>query len=1243
MRIFSKGTAPATWRALMAFSSFILLGGLLFVEQSLKTNDTRQESEFCENQSRILSRNEELFIRLLNDPKNTNYSAIARFDAALAKRFKDQHFDLMVYKGDSCLFWTDNSITIDSCLTDIRPGASIIRTRNGYYQIFKKPDVKQDLIFLCLYLIKKEYAFQNQYLVSEFNPDFGGGEQGVIQFQRQAGFTDVKDTKGNYLFSERFIASKYREPISLVLIILLALIACVASIELWMLTLVKAGRWKEGFIVLTIGLLVFRAILFLTRAPYFLHEWSLFSPRYHASGYFIPSLGDLLFSLLCFVRLGYIVLAHGQWKIEKPRPWHIWICMGVFVCMSWTMIALIHSLVFDSNFTLDINNLFINEYSLWGLFALLIAMLAHFIWFRVLGRIVFHQAEFQHVVMSWMFLVFTAILMEGILTGFDGVRILMLVNYTAMLLWIFHFPRRVAHFRQQVYWFVSSSIITGLLVYYFNQHREIESRRLFAEHILESNDFKAERLFYDIERQITTDQVIGRYFETPYIPRENIVRRIRQFYFSGYMSRYVVNVYDYDAHGNPYKTALPFSNSELDSLYRFQSDVTEGNLFRRINRPGLLKGYLARFQFIDAESKDSNQLFVLMEPKALADENSFHELLSEGKWKEITNPYAYSYAIYRNGRLLQHAGDFDYPLIQRASEVNSDRLLTQDRGYGHLLVGNPAEWSILVSKKSDTLIEPLSLISFQLTFFFLVLVVFVLADLGMKLIGQLFTLRKGWQVFKRLAGLRFRNRNLTRDVNLSLMGTKLLASMSALVILTLVITAVINSNSIRTKYTENQTDKLVNKVSQVGVEIGASNDLGYNVYELDKLNYTVNRISDSYKTDINLYDLSGNLLITTQPRIIESGIISARMEPNAWRSLHLDGFAQYVQNESLGKLNYLSAYLPLFDKNQIPVAFLNLPNLSKEAELQTEIKANLLNLIQPYTFIFILVSLLAFLFTRTLTASFDLVREGLAQTALGRKNTKLIWSRSDEVGALIRQYNRMIDQLEQSADRLARSERDHAWKEMAKQIAHEIKNPLTPMKLQVQMLERAASSDDGRLPETVKKVTKTLVDQIDALALLATEFSSFAKMPTNVSERMDLGEVVRSATSLFALEDQVTLSCQIPDEPVWVYADRDGMLRVINNLLKNAIQAMEGMDVVRVDVIVSEKTDTVRLTVADFGVGIPESQRERIFEPNFSTKTSGMGLGLAIAKKIIDHAGGEIFFDSEVGVGTTFFVILPKA
>ena len=402
-------------------------------------------------------------------------------------------------------------------------------------------------------------------------------------------------------------------------------------------------------------------------------------------------------------------------------------------------------------------------------------------------------------------------------------------------------------------------------------------------------------------------------------------------------------------------------------------------------------------------------------------------------------------------------------------------------------------------------------------------------------------------------------------------------------------------------------------------------------------------LANTYSTDLVLYDPSGVPLITTQPKIYDEGLQFRRMNAHAFIYLSKFKKSEFVNDETIGELHYKAAYAPLINSKNETIAYLQLPYFSNQADYNARIISLLNIMINVYALIFIVVGLFAVIIARQITAPLSFIQLSLSKIIYGKKNEPIKWERDDEIGALVNEYNKMIAALENSAQKLAQSERESAWREMAKQVAHEIKNPLTPLKLGLQLLEKSWRDKDPKFDAKFERFSKSFVEQIESLSSIASEFSSFAKMPDTHIERISVFDMLNQAVTIFNQMDNIKINYQAPPDPFFINADRDQILRCFNNLLKNAIEAthQDKLGIIDISYLISSKS--ILLSLKDNGNGIPENMREKIFEPNFTTKSSGTGLGLAFVKNSIENAGGKVWFETIQGVGTTFYLSLPSA
>lgn len=390
--------------------------------------------------------------------------------------------------------------------------------------------------------------------------------------------------------------------------------------------------------------------------------------------------------------------------------------------------------------------------------------------------------------------------------------------------------------------------------------------------------------------------------------------------------------------------------------------------------------------------------------------------------------------------------------------------------------------------------------------------------------------------------------------------------------------------------------------------------------------------------NFNIYSLDGTLVKSSRPKF-ENDSISICIEPEILNALEVSLDKRFVKENAAAGDKYQSSYTYITDRKFKPIGILNLPYFEDNSFNDKELREFLMRLGGVYVLMLIMAIALAFVISKYITRSLETISNMMERTNLNRNNEKIqIDSPGEEIEKLISSYNRMIDELGQSAAKLARSEREQAWREMAKQVAHEIKNPLTPMRLSVQSFERKFDSNDPNIEEKVKEYSNTLIQQIDTMSSIASAFSNFAEMPAQQNETLNVVKIVKLALDIFN-EDYIHFLAE--DEEIIAKLDRTQLIRVVTNLVKNATQAIAEVASPRVLVSVAKEQGYVKISVADNGVGITEENREKIFEPKFTTKNSGMGLGLGMVKNIVETYKGSIDFTSQPNKGTVFYVKFP--
>jgi signal transduction histidine kinase len=399
-------------------------------------------------------------------------------------------------------------------------------------------------------------------------------------------------------------------------------------------------------------------------------------------------------------------------------------------------------------------------------------------------------------------------------------------------------------------------------------------------------------------------------------------------------------------------------------------------------------------------------------------------------------------------------------------------------------------------------------------------------------------------------------------------------------------------------------------------------------------------LAAAQRIDINVFDASGHLINTTQQAVYDQNLLAPVMRYNVMREFATGPRSLITEVERIGELQYQSCYTPLRSEGGDIAGYLNVPLFYAQREIEEQISNVVVTLINLYAAALLLSALLAYFITRWVTRAFDLIIAQFGQLNL-HQNELLQWPYDDEVGVLVKEYNKMVRKVEESVALLARNERQGAFKEMARQVAHEIKNPLTPMGLYVQQLQRAIASGQPNALELAKKVSDSLLEQINNLSVIATEFGEFARIGSARPEAIELSEVVRNVVEPFAAGSSIEVLCEMPADAVYVMADRSQLVRIITNLMTNATQAIPEERKGIIQVKLSKEEGYGVLKVTDNGSGISAETQEKLFTLYFTTKNSGTGLGLAMTRQMVEAWKGTISYETKLGEGTTFSIRLP--
>ncbi|MCX8483979.1 MAG: hypothetical protein RL747_201 [Bacteroidota bacterium] len=761
--------------------------------------------------------------------------------------------------------------------------------------------------------------------------------------------------------------------------------------------------------------------------------------------------------------------------------------------------------------------------------------------------------------------------------------------------------------------------------------KEKRTRTQLAQNLLEGTDVETAARLGQTEKQLLLDKGIVDYYTCTDETKAEFEKRLRELYFGPYISDFEVNFLDFNALGRSYRQENSYDYPSIQQLFKSEDCVPVTGNFVKVNNYKLKGSFIGRFD-VSSAAGYHGVFFVILSPRLSSMEGRLSDLFNRSILEPLYSDNQYSFAIYNNSRLNYSYGSEDYPLANAFDSLSG--FVTRE-GVSHYVLKDSAKNTVVLSRSEVDFISSLTGFTvLGLGGIMLVMLYYFVLWLRQRLIAMGEITGRKVKILKHL-----RSRMPMGNQGELFISNRLQLYVTWMVFATFLVVLFVTVNYFVRNYTESQKDELRQKTHEIASKLSSkiNIDAVYDKYQTG----LVYDLAEYYNTDINLYRADGTLLVSTNDRLIEESVRGRLMNPSVYRKMDALGSSTSLVNENLGDLNYISSYTALLNKDLQVKGYLNLPYFSNRRDLYRDISEYAVTIINLFALVFAIMIVIAYLVAQRIALPLNLIRKQLASVKIGERNQPLEWDKNDEIGLLVKEYNKMIVELENSLNLLAESERQGAWREMAKQVAHEIKNPLTPMRLSLQHLQFSLQRNDDQLKEKIQKTSELLIRQIDSLAQMAEEFSSFAKMPEPKLEEVNVVQVVSDAVLLLGKESDMPIAWRYEQEDVRVMADPLQLGRVFTNILKNAIQSIPEGRTAEIAAELTLRDQRVKVEFRDNGKGIPESLRDKIFSPNFSTKNSGMGLGLAISRKIVEQLGGEIAYQTKEGVGTTFTIVLP--
>jgi two-component system nitrogen regulation sensor histidine kinase NtrY len=1110
------------------------------------------------------------------------------------------------------LRWNDNSFVPSLDQFNINGERVLLSVDEGeFLYLIRKidwPDVRSGYL-VGMVSIRRSFGLRNDLLHDVYNHELIPGN---IEITPDSNSIPVRYQNETLFYFKCTGASYFDSKINLlitVLICALVLIIVLIAYRVALWTQPKVGFVKAMFI-LGVQLLVLRLFILYVELPTSFSKLAVFEPDIFSEGWFYYTLGDGLINLLLANLMLFYFILHRPRKLLliKKRGVAIGLTLLSYLLIYWFSVTtrFLHQ---KSNFSLDISTSL--DFSVERVVAFLVIGLMTGLYFLI-HYLAYGFADRSRARPLWVdqLIIMVAMLILAVL--FEKPWLLVLVNGAYLLcIHFFKMPQSLTSLKfgsvnYLIFTCIVLAVVGSIVIYKSQERTDRYAMQRFISYLQVERDIEGEYLLSEIVNQIYADKSLREVFKEGKTDSQLVGQQVRRSYLSNYFNDYEIEIHFFNELGRGLSgkfrgASVHFLKESYNSgIYRtaYPDIYYDGQI--DINKR---KKYLCFIHFSEND-KDYGHMVIELTLKKFSSRRVLPQLLVE---RRVFQKDAFAYAYLIEGHFNYTSGDFQYESAFDMTWLDLPNLYTtgiERAGYQHL-GARLGDRITLVSQPE----YPTKSIIANFSFLFIVQVL----------------------LFSIVALLFIGRSSLGDDLYFS---TKImLYSVASFVLPLILVTIAVLST------TDQSNRKEIDNSNRKRTALLAENFDGvlaaykFKKTDINDLANEVNKLSSYSGMDVNLYNAKGTLLASSTPEIFDRKILTKYLNPDAYETIVEHRKESLIAEESVGEFKYKTSYIAINspDTGEL-LGVLASPYFASKnhvARQQLQVFENIINI---FTFIFIFSIAVAYWVISRLTRPIAQIAAKLHETGFVNTNQPIEWKADDEIGKLVREYNNMLSKLEETKVELARNEKEAAWREMAKQVAHEIKNPLTPMKLTIQHLSRIFKEKGED-----KKSLEILLGQIDTLDEIVTSFSHFAKMPVPLNEPFDIRQTLKKSIELH-VDKKITV--QIEDKPCIVNGDQKLFGRIFNNLILNGFEAMKFMQNPEFHVSLETKQNEVLLSFRDNGEGIDKKIYDKVFIPNFSTKAAGSGIGLAVAKRGIEHAGGRIWFESEEGQGTTFFIKL---
>lgn len=1124
---------------------------------------------------------------------------------------------LLAFRNGKLVYWSDERAGTPGLHDKLKGGSETVKINNLYFDVRKR--FIGDTEYYALLFIKEDYPYSSSYVKSHFNPRLGGS----LDDATKVTFKNVWEDGGDIVYSRDGKALfkiesniSYGDTVPNYFLLILYFVFLYLLFYAYEISLDRAAsiRGQLGHVFgFFVCLFCLRTLMVWYQAPHTLYHLSIFSDS-KIKGAFIVSVGDLFVTMFCLAHYLFITFSKLRIKYNEPRLiryrylFLVGFVMGAFFYTNMLHFS-IRTLIDSTPVSLNIARLINVDFS--SIVAFVTLIIAGMGFIVLINSSVRYFRNLFTITQALTGVTVVIAFCAALCYFFDFSLSPLECLFTLSLYLLFILGVYLMKPDAQKSIFMLALLVVCVYIIFLakssEMRRELAIRSLYASEIVKEADPVFEEKLIEINDEIRSSTKV-----------DSLVRAGDEEVLADYISGELLDMtgFYYDCEAiicKPRDTILLTPNYRkygcndyYDKMIDSLGERVDSTSFFNIREFDGQNIYLGRFLL--PTSRGGACLYIRFTSKKGHDGTGYAQILSREEPLENELVYLYSFAKYKDGVLVDAGGDFSYPRsMSRFGSFEHARTINMD-GYSHMVIPVDNDGVCIVSLSDDV---------FALFYLNLLYAIFVSAILTSY--GMFFQFDGGWG--------NFRQSSLKSRIK-----SNIISLIAALFLIMTIMSIVVNAESFERRH----SSKVIQLSKYITEELERYECV--DAAKCPQIENVLKKMSDVLWVDINIYNWQGEMVATSRPMIFEKGFDGTLLNPRAFDHIVKREQMNFVQDERIAEMVYMAVYIPLVLESGERYV-LSIPYFTKGEELNKDILLIVVIAVNIAMIVMVLAFILSSVVAERITKPLQVINEKLRRMRVGGKNEKIVYNQRDEIGLLVKEYNEMVDKLEANVKKLAKSERESAWREMARQIAHEIKNPLTPMKLNLQFMQRTLQKGDiDEVRQRFKDISSVLIEQIDHMASIASAFSDFAKLQVANNEWFDLSELVDGCTKLFH-ENVANMECDI--EPgVFVYGDREQLNRVVVNLLKNAEQSIpegqEGHVLVQLKTVLGK----IMLLVRDNGCGIPETIKDRISEPNFTTKSGGTGLGLAMSYKIVESMGGSISFESEENTGTTFYVTL---